>query len=351
MRAMTPMEYRISGARLVGVVALGDREHEPVALERGLDGPQRARAPGRDRGRETREDDRPPQGQNWQCLALRHANHLLQKKGGAVTVDLPETYLWYARSVPRHASHGVSERTHTLSTANTTRGCRHRRGGRRTSYDRLAGFATSDRYSDVVLLPNRRVLSIYGRQCYYPYSALKRARRVSEPVVPAADSEMRALVERALSATLRTGRRDRPRGHGHRLPRARPPPQADGRRSRCSRRNSPSAARSDALPARGRDGGAAQPPQHRPHLHGGRSAGAGVLRDGVHQRRQPRQAAARPRGAAGRRRCAASSAKWPTRWPTPTSAASCTATSSPTTSCSTRRPAARWSPTSASRGR
>src|SRR5512146_2297754 len=32
------------------------------------------------------------------------------------------------------------------------------------------------------------------------YSALKRARRVSDPVVPSGDSEMRALVERALSA-------------------------------------------------------------------------------------------------------------------------------------------------------
>ncbi len=33
------------------------------------------------------------------------------------------------------------------------------------SYDTLAGFATSTRYSDVVTLPNRRVLSRSTQSC------------------------------------------------------------------------------------------------------------------------------------------------------------------------------------------
>jgi hypothetical protein len=52
------------GGGLVGVVALRDGEHEPVALERRLDGPQRPRAPGRDRLGDPGEDDRPAQRQD-----------------------------------------------------------------------------------------------------------------------------------------------------------------------------------------------------------------------------------------------------------------------------------------------
>ena len=59
----------MSGARLVGVVALGDGEDEPVALECRLDGAQRARAAGGDRRRQAREDDRPPQGEDRKSLA------------------------------------------------------------------------------------------------------------------------------------------------------------------------------------------------------------------------------------------------------------------------------------------
>ena len=55
--------------RLVGVVALRDGEHEPVALERRLDGAQRSRPPRRDRRGEAREDDGPPQRENRQGLA------------------------------------------------------------------------------------------------------------------------------------------------------------------------------------------------------------------------------------------------------------------------------------------
>ena len=62
----------MSGRRLVGVVALRDGEDEPVALERRLDGAQRARPSGRDRRGQPREDHRPPQRENRQCLANAH---------------------------------------------------------------------------------------------------------------------------------------------------------------------------------------------------------------------------------------------------------------------------------------
>ncbi len=60
------------GRRLVGVVALGDGEDEPVALERGLDGAQRARPAGGDRRGQAREDDRPAQREDGERLALSH---------------------------------------------------------------------------------------------------------------------------------------------------------------------------------------------------------------------------------------------------------------------------------------
>ena len=60
------------GRRLVGVVALGDGEDEPVALERRLDRAKRARPARRDRRGEAGEDDRSAQRENRECLACCH---------------------------------------------------------------------------------------------------------------------------------------------------------------------------------------------------------------------------------------------------------------------------------------
>ncbi|CAA9478442.1 MAG: Serine/threonine protein kinase, partial [uncultured Solirubrobacterales bacterium] len=100
---------------------------------------------------------------------------------------------------------------------------------------------------------------------------------------------------------LRARSRDRPGWDGHRLSRQGSPPEADGRDQAA-----PPGARlplrdPHALPARGRDGGAAVAPAHRPDLRGRRGGRPRLLRDGLHRRRQPRQAAARSRAAAGRR--------------------------------------------------
>jgi hypothetical protein len=58
--------------RLVGVVALGDGEHQALAFERRLDGAQRTWSPRRYRRGEAWKYDRSPQWENWQCLACCH---------------------------------------------------------------------------------------------------------------------------------------------------------------------------------------------------------------------------------------------------------------------------------------
>ena len=66
--------HRVEDLRrgLVGVVALRDGEDEPVALEGRLDGAQRPRPAGGDRGGEARKDHRAPQWENGERLALCH---------------------------------------------------------------------------------------------------------------------------------------------------------------------------------------------------------------------------------------------------------------------------------------
>ena len=64
------------GRGLVGVVALRDCEDEAVAFERSLDGPERSRPARRDGRSEARENDRPAEWQDRECLALRHDPYL-----------------------------------------------------------------------------------------------------------------------------------------------------------------------------------------------------------------------------------------------------------------------------------
>ncbi len=100
-----------------------------------------------------------------------------------------------------------------------------------------------------------------------------------------------------------------------------------------------------AVRARNPAGRVAAAGQHRPAARGGRSRRPPLLHHAVRRGRvaaRPAAAGAAPDRRGGRRSCATS----PGRWPTPTRAASCTATSSPTTCCSPAAP--RSSPTSAS---
>jgi hypothetical protein len=60
------------GSGFVRIVALRDREDEAFALERRFDGAKGSRASRGDRCRESRENDSPPQGENWESLALCH---------------------------------------------------------------------------------------------------------------------------------------------------------------------------------------------------------------------------------------------------------------------------------------
>ena len=131
---------------------------------------------------------------------------------------------------------------------------------------------------------------------------------------------------------LRAGQRDRARRHGRRLSGERSAPQAHGRHQGPAARARVPQRDQDALPARGGDRGAAEPSEHRRHLRRRRGRRHRLLRDGVHHGRQPRQARCTTTARCRSTRRAARCATWPTRSPTPTSAASSTATSSPTTS-------------------
>ena len=62
------------GSRLFGVVALGNGKHESVALEGGLDRPERTGTAGRDRGGDSGEHDGPAQWQDGECLACAHGH-------------------------------------------------------------------------------------------------------------------------------------------------------------------------------------------------------------------------------------------------------------------------------------
>ena len=64
------------GSGLVRVVALRDREHQPVALQRSFDRAEGARPARGDRRREPREDHRPPEGENGERLTLTHCSFL-----------------------------------------------------------------------------------------------------------------------------------------------------------------------------------------------------------------------------------------------------------------------------------
>ena len=80
MRAMTPVVKRMSGGRLFGVVALGDGEDQPVALDGVLDGAQRAGSPGRNRCGDAGEHDRPAKWQDGESLALAHVERSCRKR-------------------------------------------------------------------------------------------------------------------------------------------------------------------------------------------------------------------------------------------------------------------------------
>ncbi len=71
-----------------------------------------------------------------------------------------------------------------------------------------------------------------------------------------------------------------------------------------------------------------------------------LLRHAVRRGRDAARPAGTASGSCRSTRASRSRRRWPPRWPTRTNAASSTATSSPTTSCS--RAGRRWSPTSAS---
>jgi hypothetical protein len=63
---------QVLGIHLVAVLLLGQRQHAPVARERGLDGLQRSRAAGGDGHGGPREDDGLPQGEHRQHRLLAH---------------------------------------------------------------------------------------------------------------------------------------------------------------------------------------------------------------------------------------------------------------------------------------
>ena len=92
-----------------------------------------------------------------------------------------------------------------------------------------------------------------------------------------------------------------------------------------------------ALLPRGRDRRAPHAPEHRHHLRRGRGARPGLHRHGVPEGQGPGAATPRTPTCCRPTRCSRSSSAWPTRWATRTRWAWCTATSSPPTSCTSRR--------------
>jgi hypothetical protein len=63
---------QVVGLHLVAVLLLRDGQHAPVARERGFDGLQRPRAPGRDRHGGPGKDDGLPQGEDRQHRLFAH---------------------------------------------------------------------------------------------------------------------------------------------------------------------------------------------------------------------------------------------------------------------------------------
>ena len=158
------------------------------------------------------------------------------------------------------------------------------------------------------------------------------------------------------SSSRRPGRplppraRARPRRHGHGLPRPRPqarsPGRAQGPAARAGRRP-----RRRALPARDPDRRPAAAPAHPRRARLGRGRRPALVHHALRRGREPPRPA-RARGAApGRGRPPDHARGGPARWTTPTGTASSTATSSPRTSCSQRRPRARGGLRDRARGR